>query len=382
MTYPHIFQFARGAWARGFFACLIAVSGVFASDGFAETVVLEAVADTHMRTDQNARRNDNYGCFWFSIVGGSRGGGGIPYGGADGIRTLIQFDLSGISRVASATLEMTVAGYGSFSPPQVYNVDVHRVVDSGPLTPWIEGNGGGNPYIPGCVQVDAAHGVAWVGAGDGGDANNQTQPNFDPTVEASAVLDETSSGQGSVFQWDLTDLAGDWATGAVPNHGIVLRDVTTDGTFRHVYFGGREGRIYEDLIPDTVYDGPRLVITLGPIPVDIDIKPGSDPNSINLSSAGVVPVAILSSAEFDAVTEVDRDTIALAGATVRMVGKSNKLLCHEKDVNDDGLDDLVCQVMTAGFMIEPGDSSAVLEAMTLDGEGIRGEDSVRIVPDH
>jgi hypothetical protein len=115
--------------------------------------------------------------------------------------------------------------------------------------------------------------------------------------------------------------------------------------------------------------------------VSIDIKPGSDPNSINLSSAGVVPVAILSSDTFDATTEVDRDTVALAGASVKMVGKSGKLLCHEEDVNEDGFVDLVCKVVTAQFMIEPGDSKAMLEAYTKGGTPIEGEDFIRIVPD-
>jgi hypothetical protein len=378
--------------ARGFLALLIAGlgAGAFATEGHAETVVLDAVADTTTRTDLNARRNDNYGCDWFIVVGGSRGGGGIPDGGADGIRTLIQFDLAGIDRpVVDAKLELTVGTYFSFSAPevlQVYNVDVHRVVDSFPLTPWIEGNGVEGYLedpIPGCVGVDAANGVAWVGASDGGDTNNQTQPDFDPTVEASAVLDENTSGAGSVFQWDLTDLVAGWAMGAVPNFGIVLRDVTTDGTFRHVFFGAREGRIYEDVIPDDrVQDGPRLVITLGPFfPVDIDIKPGSDPNSINLSSAGVVPVAILSSVYFDATAQVDPDTVALAGASVKMVGKSGKLLCHDEDVNGDGLHDLVCKVYTAELEIELGDSTATLEAITWDGTPIRGEDSIQIVQD-
>ncbi len=114
--------------------------------------------------------------------------------------------------------------------------------------------------------------------------------------------------------------------------------------------------------------------------VVIDIKPGSDPNSINLGSAGVIPVAILSSWTFDATT-VDPETVALAGASVKMVGKSDKFLCSEKDVNGDNLVDLLCKVQTAEFMIETGDSMAVLEAQTWDGVSIRGEDTIRIVPD-
>ena len=55
--------------------------------------------------------------------------------------------------------------------------------------------------------------------------------------------------------------------------------------------------------------------------IAIDIKPGSFPNSINLGSNGVVPVAILSTDTFDAST-VDPFTVTLAGAAVRMKGKS------------------------------------------------------------
>ena len=115
--------------------------------------------------------------------------------------------------------------------------------------------------------------------------------------------------------------------------------------------------------------------------VDIDIKPGSEPNSINLNSSGVVPVAILSSDTFDATT-IDPATVSLAGARVRMVGKSERYLAHQEDVNGDELIDLVCQVYTAQFMIVVGESVAVLEGNTYNGTPVRGEDSVRIVPDN
>ena len=46
------------------------------------------------------------------------------------------------------------------------------------------------------------------------------------------------------------------------------------------------------------------------VEVEIDIKPGSDPNSINLKSKGVVPVAVLTTDDFDA-SDVDPDTVTL-----------------------------------------------------------------------
>lgn len=93
----------------------------------------------------------------------------------------------------------------------------------------------------------------------------------------------------------------------------------------------------------------------------------------------VVPVAILSSPRFDA-TQVGPASVTLAGAKVSLIGKADKYACHSEDVNGDGLLDLVCKVVTAQFLIQTGDSVAVLEAETFNGEHIRGEDSIQIVP--
>lgn len=99
---------------------------------------------------------------------------------------------------------------------------------------------------------------------------------------------------------------------------------------------------------------------------------------INLSSSGVVPVTILSTADFDASTVVP-ETVSLAGASVKMVGKSGKYLCSIEDVNSDGLNDMNCKVETAQFLIEPGQATAILEASTIDGLQIRGESSIEVV---
>jgi YVTN family beta-propeller protein len=114
--------------------------------------------------------------------------------------------------------------------------------------------------------------------------------------------------------------------------------------------------------------------------VAVDIKPGSFPNSINLGSSGKIPGAILSTLAFDAAAKVNRDKLFLAGAKVSVAGRSDKLLCHSEDVNADGLADLVCQFENS-LQAQQGDSIAVLEGETLEGVPIRGEDSIRIVPD-
>jgi hypothetical protein len=113
--------------------------------------------------------------------------------------------------------------------------------------------------------------------------------------------------------------------------------------------------------------------------VTIDIKPDSYPNVINLGSAGVVPMAILSGPTFDA-RDVDPSTINLAGASVKLIGRGDKYACTEDDVNSDGYVDLKCNIMTTQFLIEPGESVAVFEAKTVGGTLIRGEDSISVVP--
>jgi Tol biopolymer transport system component len=111
--------------------------------------------------------------------------------------------------------------------------------------------------------------------------------------------------------------------------------------------------------------------------VEIDIKPGSDPNSINLGSNGNVPVAIFSSEIFNATT-VDPLSVTLAGASVRIKGKGTPQ-ASSADVDGDGLLDLIVHVDTTALQLSSGDTEAILEGQTYDGVSIRGVDTVRIV---
>lgn len=115
--------------------------------------------------------------------------------------------------------------------------------------------------------------------------------------------------------------------------------------------------------------------------VQIDIKPGSTPNSINPHSKGVIPVAILTTSiadgdtsDFDA-TQVDPTTVhfGLGGADeVHSIG-------HLTDVDRDGDMDLLFHFRTEDSSIVCGDTHASLTGETFSGLGFSGADLIRTV---
>jgi hypothetical protein len=125
------------------------------------------------------------------------------------------------------------------------------------------------------------------------------------------------------------------------------------------------------------------------ITVDVDIKPGSSPNSINLGSGGTTAVAILGSANFDVIT-VNPDTLTLGTAGVKTVGKTARTLCSVADVSGDfsagpegapdGFDDMVCHFITMDIVPEAGETTATISGELNDTTPIEGTDSVNIVP--
>ncbi len=108
------------------------------------------------------------------------------------------------------------------------------------------------------------------------------------------------------------------------------------------------------------------------VPVTIDIKPGGDPNSINLESQGVTPVAVLTTDDFDAGT-IDPDTVLFAGAS--------PVRSTMEDVDGDGDDDMLFHFKTQDLKNLNEDSTeATLKGETRGGTLIEGIDSVNIVP--
>jgi len=116
-----------------------------------------------------------------------------------------------------------------------------------------------------------------------------------------------------------------------------------------------------------------------PLSVTIEIKPPAvPPVPINLSSGGVVSVAILSSSTFDART-VSPTTVTLAGAAVAHKGKGTPQASIQ-DVNHDGLPDLVVQISTTALQLSNTAVQAVLTGQTYSGRFILGTEAVVIVP--
>ena len=129
---------------------------------------------------------------------------------------------------------------------------------------------------------------------------------------------------------------------------------------------------------DQLVEDVLLLVILPIIDINIDIKPGSDPNSISARNRGVIPVAILSTPEFDAPAEVDA-----ASLTFGRTGDEDSLrrcVRGSEDVNDDGLLDQLCFFNTQETGFSFGDTEGILRGSTLDGVPIEGRDTVRIVP--
>src|ERR1041384_733787 len=78
-----------------------------------------------------------------------------------------------------------------------------------------------------------------------------------------------------------------------------------------------------------------------PTPVVIDVKPGSDTNKINLSSHGLLPVAVLSTSDFDATSFMpEMAHLSDAAAPMGCAGAAAVRWTYT-DVNGDGLIDLL-----------------------------------------
>ncbi len=90
-------------------------------------------------------------------------------------------------------------------------------------------------------------------------------------------------------------------------------------------------------------------------------------------------MAIFGSADLD-VTQINIESLALQGLSVRMAGKTNKYLAHYDYVNGDNYLDLIIQFQDSDGWIASGNGYAALTGELSNGTPIEGRDLICIVP--
>lgn len=202
-------------------------------------------------------------------------------------------------------------------------------------------------------------------------------PNFDETVEAILALDPPKVIGVSSGPFGIPDLqAMAFATDSLAPLGGV--DCNDDGVVDIL-----EGA---PLVCGITSSGSgigdaiiTLVVAAAPLEVGLDIKPGSAVNSYNSRSRGRIPVALLSTEDFDAPTQtmIPLLTFGRSGDEQSLAGCGHA----GEDVNGDGYLDLVCHFFAEATNFRFGDTEGVLRGETTDGRLIEGTDSIRVLRD-
>lgn len=113
--------------------------------------------------------------------------------------------------------------------------------------------------------------------------------------------------------------------------------------------------------------------------VDVDVQPSAngEVGCLKINGKGKIPVAVYGRADFDVVT-IDIGTLSLNALELSIKGNENHQCAYE-DVNQDGLEDLVCHFVDDDDLWIDGDGVATLTGTLLDGTPIEGIDDICVV---
>jgi hypothetical protein len=114
-------------------------------------------------------------------------------------------------------------------------------------------------------------------------------------------------------------------------------------------------------------------VTVKPYAIIVDIKPGSSTNVVNFKNKGVVPVAVLTTSDFDATTLNVASLKFGPGGAAEAHGKG-----HPEDVDHDGDIDLMLHFDTQATGLTNSDGSAMLVGTTLSGVPVAGSDVLNV----
>ena len=122
----------------------------------------------------------------------------------------------------------------------------------------------------------------------------------------------------------------------------------------------------------------RIQVFGSEIHVQIDIIPYKDPNIIFMNNPNrIIPVAILTTDEFDALT-VNPETVRFAGASEMHFQKLKRLNHHKRDLDQDGDDDLLFRFRLRDTNLSLESTEGTLIGETLDGMAFTGSDDIEV----
>ena len=117
-----------------------------------------------------------------------------------------------------------------------------------------------------------------------------------------------------------------------------------------------------------------LSLTCRFVLVTIDVRPDAETNPVNLKSNGTTPVAVITTALFDA-SILDISTIRFGASG----SEASAVRAELADVDHDGDLGLMMHFTTAQLRLMCGDAVAVLTGATTDGQSVTGSDAVTTV---
>jgi len=142
----------------------------------------------------------------------------------------------------------------------------------------------------------------------------------------------------------------------------------------------KEGEGFPRIIDGTVDIG-AFEVQPQVLSVQIDVKPGSDPNSINLASNGLIAVAIFTTDDFDA-SQVDAGTVVFAGASAvhsaleDVDGDGDLDMVLHFEVQETNLADVYAQLLAEDTSSSNQELSVSLTGETTDDKAFEGTDGV------
>lgn len=298
--------------------------------------------------------------------------------------------------ILGIALAIFLAISGTIGAASVTNIALNAEVTTNGGTFFTGGWGGGLLASPSTI-VDGAffpqnnqwdQGPVWWDSNDGQDRYIKINLDGIYNIE-SFVVQADDNDAYELYYWDLNTNTWQLAWN-IPNYdaygwGMQTRPNPSDNTVRYMLttpittnalkFNGNMNNGDKLFSVSEIQAYGQLAV----VPVNIDIKPGSYPNSFNNNEKGVIPVAILGSADLN-VRNINQDTVMLEGLAVKAVGKGNKLLAHYEDVNGEGYEDLVVQIEDSDAIFSEGCTTAKLSGNLNDGTPFEGTDEICIVP--